>query len=465
MRCSLARMVKRLGALVALVLSAMVLGGCVSIQSVSSEQQDIVGKLRLTLTVCASAADDGPGDGEDHPGCLDKGNSNLAADGSPAQLLLGLRVPMGTGVPDTISTTPAPAPPASGTITLRRSSSYEAELQAAAPAAAGSLWVGYLSDPYVFDDGANGVPAQSSQVVVDLTLPPTADGGPFVGPLALRPVVGSRLVNASLPAGRPVDCGTNAFRPSSAGNGICIDSPTAVQVATNFNFQTRDFGVLAGRATASPGQTVTLPFNVRGAGALPAGLTAGLSAGTNLPGVGGLKPSVASAALSNGSDTRVTVPVTIPKNAGPGVFDVTVTGRLDNGQTRTGVAKLTVRDRQKPVLSKPRAKPKRFKAATKRKPKRGTNVSFALSEPATVRLAVERCAKRAGKRKRGRCVRWKALRGGLTKAGAQGPNTLRFDGRLRGKALKPGAYRLVLTPRDAAANVGKAVRAAFAVRR
>jgi hypothetical protein len=218
---------------------------------------------------------------------------------------------------------------------------------------------------------------------------------------------------------------------------------------------------------------VSLPFNVRGAGALPAGLTAVLSASTTLPGAGAVTPSVASAALSNGSDTRVTVPVAIPKAAGPGVFDVTLTGRLDNGQVRTGVAKLTVResqnpvrDRKKPVLSNLKVKPKRFKAATKKRPKRGTNVSFTLSEPASVRMTVERCAKRAGKRKRGRCVRWKSLKGALVKPGVQGANNkIRFNGRLRGKALKAGGYRFALTPTDAAANRGETRRAAFVVRR
>jgi uncharacterized protein YceK len=469
-------MLKRLVALLALMVSAVLLSGCVSIQSITSEQQDIVGKLRVTVTICASGANDGPepgGPNEDHPGCVDLGNSASAAGaaGDPvdSQLLFGMRVPVGASVPDTASATPTPAPPAAGTIVFRRSPSYEAQLQALAPAPAGSRWVGYLSDTYSFSDGPDDTPSQSVPVAVDLGLPRPSDGGPFVGPFALRAVAGVRIVSNEMPAGRAVDCGADLYSPQPPASFIpfvvpqiiCIDSPTAAQVTTNFNFQTRDFGVLAGKATASPGQTVTLPFNVRGAGALPAGLTASLSASTALPGAGAVTPSVGSAALSNGSDTRVTVPVAIPKNAGPGVFDVTVTARLDNGQTRTGVAKLTVRDRHKPVLSKLTAKPKRFKAATKKKPKRGTNVSFTLSEPASVRMTVERCAKR----KRGRCVRWKALKGGLTQAGAQGANKVRFNGRLRGKALKAGGYRLVLTPKDGAANVGKAARVAFAVRR
>jgi hypothetical protein len=469
-------MLTRLGVLVVAAVSTVVLGGCVSIQSITSEQQDVVGKLRLTFTICASDIGvDADATNEDHPGCPDLGNGGLEAatlpDDTPlpTQILFGLRVPTGTGTPATLSATPVPAPPAVGTIVLRRSAGYESVLQAAAPAPGGSTWVGYMSDPYLFDNGASGVVTQSTQMSVDLALPPTGDGGPFVGPLPVRPVLGSRRVSAALPADRPIDCGDDPYRGWPRGffifpEIVCIDTPTALQMPSSFNFQTRDFGVLAGKATASPGQTVTLPFNVRGAGALPAGLTAALSAATALPGAGVVTPSVGSAALSNGSDTRVTVPVAIPKAAGPGVFDVSVTGRLENGQTRTGVAKLTVRDRQKPVLSKLKAKPKRFKAATKRKPKRGTNVSFALNEAASLRLTVERCGKRAGKRKRGRCVRWKALKGGLTKPGVQGANQIRFNGRLRGKALKAGGYRLVLKPTDGARNVGKVARTAIVVR-
>lgn len=468
-------MLKRGGALVALLVSMVVLGGCVSIQSVTSEQQEIVGKLRVTMTVCASGNVNGPGGAEDHPGCPGKGNSDSTAFAfpdpvGPVQLLLAYRVPVGTGAPETISATPAPAPPASGTIVGRRSPTYEAALQAAVPASPGSVWIGYLSDPYTFDDGGEGAFAQSATVTADFSLPPTADGAPFVGSFRFRPVVGARQAGSPLfPTDRPVDCGANVYDTDNGTGTVCIDSPAPGpvfnQVGYDLTYPTRDFGVLAGKATASPGQTVMLPFNVRGAGALPAGLTAGLSASTGLPGVGGVAPSVPTAALSNGSDTRVTVPVSIPKAAGPGVFDVSVTGRLGNGQTRTGVAKLTVRDRQKPVLSKVKAKPKRFKAATKKRPKRGTNVSFTLSEVASVRLTVERCAKRAGKRKRGRCVRWKALKGGLTQPGAQARSRVRFNGRLRGKALKAGGYRIVLKPTDAARNVGKVVRVPIAIRR
>lgn len=438
-----------------------------------------MGKVRLTLTVCATGFDNGDDpdpEEEDHPGCsVVFGNYQAFPypdDGAQYQLLFAIRVPVGTGAPETVSATPAPAPPAGGTIVARRNGGYEAGLQATLPAAPGTQWVGYLSDVYDFSDGADNVPAQSSQVVVDLALPPTADGGPFVGPLQVRPVVGARrVVSGDFAADRPVDCGPDPFT-SSPDLTVCVDSPTpAVVDGAPFNAQARDFGVVAGNATASPGQTVSLPFGVRGAGALPAGLTASLAATTTLPGTSAA-PSLPSAPLSNGSDTRVTVPVTIPAAAAAGVYDVVLTGRLENGQERRGVAQLTVRarppvpDTTKPRLSAAKVKPKKFRVATKRKPKRGTNVSYALSEAASVRVVVERCAKyvkRKGKPRR--CARFAALRGAQTKTGKAGSNGFRFTGRVGGKPLAAGSYRLALTPTDLAANVGKTTRVAFVVRR
>jgi hypothetical protein len=448
-------MLKRVGSVVALLVSMVVLGGCVSIQGVSSEQRDVVGDVRVTVTVCAVDRN-AP---VNNTGCAWLTNSDTDALPSSGQLLLGLRAPVGAGSPASTTGTTNEAVPRS--VVLMRDGSYETELERLVPAGDGRMWVGYRSAVFDYQPAPNGDPARTVAVAIDLSLPRSSDGAPYIGPLAVVPVAGVRTV-APAAANDPVACGTNPYQ--LAGGTICIDSPLTPSIDAANQFPTRDFGVLAGKATASPGQTVMLPFNVRGAGALPAGLTAGLSASTALPGAGAVTPSVASAALSNGSDTRVTVPVAIPKVAGPGVFDVTLTGRLDNGQARTGVAKLTVRDRQKPVLSKVGVKPKRFKAATKKRPKRGTNVSFTLGEPASVRMTVERCAKRAGKRKRGRCVRWKSLKGALVKPGIQGANKIRFNGRLRGKALKAGGYRLVLKPTDGAANVGKVARAAIVIR-
>jgi hypothetical protein len=86
-------------------------------------------------------------------------------------------------------------------------------------------------------------------------------------------------------------------------------------------------------------------------------------------------------------------------------------------------------------------------------------VSFTLSEAASVRLRVER--------RRARSARYVTLRGGFTVAGRQGANRLRFTGRLAGRALSAGRYRLRAVARDGAGNASRARRTPFriAVRR
>jgi hypothetical protein len=42
-----------------------------------------------------------------------------------------------------------------------------------------------------------------------------------------------------------------------------------------------------------------------------------------------------------------------------------------------------------------------------------------------------------------RCTRYVRMRGSYSRAGSAGLNRFRFSGRLRGRKLKPGRYRLV----------------------
>ena len=113
-------------------------------------------------------------------------------------------------------------------------------------------------------------------------------------------------------------------------------------------------------------------------------------------------------------------------------------------------------------------------AARRRKPKVGTRVSYTLSEPATVRFTVERAAKGRrvqGKcrkptrknRRRKRCVRYRGLRGSFEHSGQAGRNSFKFTGRLRGRKLRPGRYRLVARARDAAGNKSKPKRVRFRI--
>ncbi|HEU0019901.1 MAG TPA: hypothetical protein VFQ14_06385, partial [Thermoleophilaceae bacterium] len=92
--------------------------------------------------------------------------------------------------------------------------------------------------------------------------------------------------------------------------------------------------------------------------------------------------------------------------------------------------------------------------------RRGTTVRFTLSEAARVELTVLRKVK--GRRSGGRCKQ-RAQKGRRCtiartvgplpqRAGRKGDNSVRFLGRVRGRALTPGAYVLRLSATDAAGN-------------
>jgi hypothetical protein len=54
------------------------------------------------------------------------------------------------------------------------------------------------------------------------------------------------------------------------------------------------------------------------------------------------------------------------------------------------------------------------------------------------------------------------LSGSFTRTGNAGTNTFRFTGRMAGRQLKPGSYRLVATPR-ANGQTGRPVGVAFRI--
>ena len=106
----------------------------------------------------------------------------------------------------------------------------------------------------------------------------------------------------------------------------------------------------------------------------------------------------------------------------------------------------------------------------------GTRASYSLSRPARVRFTVERqtvgrrvggrcVASRRSNGGRPRCTRYVALGGSFSRSGAAGQNAFRFTGRLSGRTLAPGRYRLVGVPTDAAGDVGAPSRARFRVLR
>ncbi len=137
----------------------------------------------------------------------------------------------------------------------------------------------------------------------------------------------------------------------------------------------------------------------------------------------------------------------------PSTVAVTIPGQ------RSGRGGLSVGDRTAPVLSSFRASPRRFRR------RKGTSLTLALSEPASVRFDVQRmlagrrvegrCRKLArANRSRRRCTRL-SRRGSMTRARPAGRSNLAFSGRIGGRALRPGRYKLRATPTDAAGNTGR----------
>ena len=168
---------------------------------------------------------------------------------------------------------------------------------------------------------------------------------------------------------------------------------------------------------------------------------------------------------------------------GSGSGGITVT--LPDGRTVTlppGVTAATsgIRgvDHAAPSFTrKPKLSATRFRAARRGRAfvavRTGTRISYRLNEPALVTISVQkfrhlsricrRKARRSRHRTGTRCRKWVTIKGRSSKASLAGTSSVRFRGRLKGKALKPGAYRFVIRARDGAGNVSKPRRLKFRI--
>lgn len=106
----------------------------------------------------------------------------------------------------------------------------------------------------------------------------------------------------------------------------------------------------------------------------------------------------------------------------------------------------------------------------------GATLRYRLSEPAFTSFTVQ--AARGGRRhstrclpvhhpvaRRNRCTLWVPLPGALSRRSAGGHQRMHFTGRLAGRSLSPGRYRLVATTTDLAGNLGDPVRLGFEITR
>ena len=126
-------------------------------------------------------------------------------------------------------------------------------------------------------------------------------------------------------------------------------------------------------------------------------------------------------------------------------------------------------------LAKPKLTKLKLSPAALRRGKR-TTISWTDSAAATVTLTVARKASgvrrgrscvappRKATKKAKRCTRWIAVKGSLSHRDAPGANRLSWNGRLRGRALAAGGYRLTATPKLGTVAGAPATKA-FTIRR
>ena len=159
----------------------------------------------------------------------------------------------------------------------------------------------------------------------------------------------------------------------------------------------------------------------------------------------------------------------VPTPPSPGVAEQPQAVRRDV----TGGAE----DRTHPMLSSPRLTPSRFVPSVRGARSAGasgTVISYRVSEPARVTFTVKRAvrsrargcrARPARHRTRARCLAFRRARGGFAKVGGPGLQRLRWNGRLRGRALPPGRYGLYARARDRAGNPSRLRHRAFRIAR
>ena len=352
---------------------------------------------------------------------------------------------------------------------------------------------------YVTDRGADGV------LRVDLAtggVVTTASGAPFEEPSGIAVEPSGALLVADRRAGSGgailrVDPGTGAVTTLASGHPLT--GPRDVAVAG-------DGGVLVADDTLGSGRVIRVD---PGSGAMrvvasgepfvsPRGIDVEQSGDilvvdrNSFGGHGGVirvdpdtgdRSRVASGhAFVNPSGLAVVRPAGSAGGGGPGDDGTGVGGGVGTGAAGQGGTAgpgtpggSALADAIAPVLSVPRLAPETFRAA-RRGPsiavRTGTTISYSLSEPARVRFTVQQrrhlsraCKRRVAKRSRHRtgtrCRTWISLRGSFAKASAAGRTSLRFSGRLRGRRLRAGAYRLVVRATDAAGNVTRPIRPGF----
>jgi hypothetical protein len=318
---------KPLIVLAALFVAALVFSACAFIKpgSLSLSQPGGIGSAQVHFVLCTEP---------EESGCTP------TEDTEEVQYLLGIAVPPGSTPPATVTATPIGAGSplvftrndevateiAAASSNLQKLAEKEGEggkpgTQAWPPA--GLQGVGYLSSPLLEQEGV----LREWNFDADFGLPVAADGSPFSGPFATALAYGSREITPTQSSSRPVHCWRFEGSPEES-DSFCVGIVEQGQVGTS------DLRIAApAKATqVFVGGTVPVKFEPKFA-----------SSATTPPGIGYTATSTLKGAKAvvgkNG-----TVNVTVPKNAKPGTYEVTLTGtaQVANGASSSGAAKIKV---------------------------------------------------------------------------------------------------------------------------
>ena len=262
-----------------------------------------------------------------------------------AQGIVGIAVPKGSIAPATVTATPLTGGPP--IVFTRNDQAAQAMTEAMAALAVegveawpppGADGIGYLSAPFNEEEGV----VREWSFDADFGLPAAADGGSFGGPFATAIVYGTRGVGGEGGSpDRPVDCATG---PEDVTEESALCRPTEkAQVGTSdlkIGVPPRGSAFLGGKAK------ISFPFDFAStATPLPSfnlAVSSTLPQAQAKPTNSTFVPGAPAAGTGRSPAASRTVTVTVPKNAKPGVYDVTLTATTAQGGSVSQVAKLRV---------------------------------------------------------------------------------------------------------------------------
>jgi hypothetical protein len=342
----LRRSAKSLIVIGAVLTAALVLSACAYFKpgSLSVTQPAGVGAVNLHFALCTKA--------EPEISCQpNKEDEEL-------QYLLGVAVPRGSTAPPTLTAVPsgggspivftrneAVAPQlAASSVALENE--FKAEEPLLSEIAGFQAWpppgleaIGYISNPVAEKEG------EQNEWNVDgqLPLPVPAEGAPYPGPFEVALSYGFRLVGPGLSPDRPVQCASLAGEPSES-TAFCLGT------GLDGRFGTSDLK-LGGpaKATAFVGGQAKIEMPLRfasSAGVFPAFSLAGASSLSKAKvklSPASFAPGAPDPSTHNSPPGSTVATVTVPKNAKPGTYDVTVNATaVPGGGIVSQVVKLKV---------------------------------------------------------------------------------------------------------------------------